>query len=59
MIFITPAEANERCEKAPLNNIILQLREKMLKDHDAREGVVNCGEGGDPKLLTSTSTPST
>lgn len=38
MIFITPAEANERCEKAPLNKIILELREKMLKMHDEREG---------------------
>ncbi len=38
MTFITPAEANERLEKAPLNKIILELRAKMLKDHDAREG---------------------
>jgi hypothetical protein len=36
-VFLTEEEAAVREQNAPLNKIILEMREKMLKAHDERE----------------------
>lgn len=38
--FLTEDEAKNRVEKAPLNLIILEMREKMLKSFDEREATL-------------------